>query len=71
MRNLRARIERLEAMEPEPVILKLSDGSYFHYEGSLLRFFEEASEDIREKARQKALVARVSMATVKMLPNVR
>jgi hypothetical protein len=57
MRNIRARIERLEAMEPAPIILKLSDGSCFNYEGSLLRFFEEALKDIGEKAASPLLTA--------------
>jgi hypothetical protein len=49
MRNLRRRIERLEAMQPLPVILELTDGTSFHYPGPALSFWMEGITDIYEK----------------------
>jgi hypothetical protein len=57
MRNMRARIERLEAMEPEDVILTLRDGSHFHCGNSPLRFYVETLEDIRLNRSSAALTA--------------
>ena len=48
MRNIRARIEKLETREPEDIILKLRDGTHFHYPGPALSFFSEGLDDIRE-----------------------
>jgi hypothetical protein len=48
MRGIRGRIERLEAMEPEDIILKLRDGTHFHYHGPALSFCVEGMEDIWE-----------------------
>ena len=48
MRNIRGRIERLEATEPEEIVLILRDGTHFHHCGPALEFCMEAMEDFRE-----------------------
>ena len=48
MRNLRGRIERLEAMQDREIILTLRDGTHFHAPGPVLNFYMEALEDIRQ-----------------------
>lgn len=47
MRNIRTRIERLEAIYPPDVILHLRDGTQFHYPGPKLSFFMEGMKDIK------------------------
>lgn len=48
MRNIRARIERLEAVEPADIILKLRDGAHFHLRGPALWFYMEGMKDIED-----------------------
>jgi hypothetical protein len=48
MRNIRARIERLEVMEPADIILKRRDSTHFRYRGPALSFYMDCLEDIRE-----------------------
>jgi hypothetical protein len=49
MRNLRRRIERLEARQPADIILTLRDGSCFYPRGPALNFYMEALADINEE----------------------
>jgi hypothetical protein len=48
MRDRRRRIEKLEALLLEEVVLILHDGSRFRYPGPHLRLYCEALEDIRQ-----------------------
>jgi len=49
MRDLRRRIEKLEALlADDEVVLILQDGSRFRHPGPPLRFFSEAMEDSRQ-----------------------
>jgi hypothetical protein len=62
MRNIGARIERLESMEPADIILKLRDGTHSHFRGPALRFYMEGMKDI-EEGRSTALTTAI-METV-------
>jgi hypothetical protein len=57
MRNLRKRIEWLEAKQPPEIILKLRYGSHFHDKGPALEFFMEAMEDIKQNRSSPLLKA--------------
>jgi len=46
MRNLRQRIEKLEAAVPRDVGLFLRDGTRFHYPGGAYKFWEEGLDDM-------------------------
>ena len=44
-------------MEPAEIILKLRDGTHFHYRGPASSFYMEGMEDIRERRSTPLLTA--------------